>query len=242
MWTEPSSIIGVRHSVRSPASSTELPIRPVRRGGSGRSGGISNQVHMSAYLEGDCSFIEQRRHRVRQFFPLLGRPVPSQDAELDVLFAEHYLRYYEAGWRAFPDVVEGMDLLEDLAAPTSDRCDDQRRLRTATGETRPVRSTGEGRKCADPQRARLRQNLLQQRFRTACRFLGLTPERTVYVGDWLRGDAMLSTTPGSSGSGSTVACILTVDYPRRPRIPTAYPCTGSPLSPNCPTVVALGRI
>ena len=63
----------------------------------------SEDVHMAEYLDGECSFDEQRRRRLRDIFPLLGLPTTLDDVELDAWFTTNYLADYEAGWRSFPD-------------------------------------------------------------------------------------------------------------------------------------------
>ena len=72
---------------------------------------------MSAYLEGDCSFSEQRRRRLRQFLPLLGQPVPMEDEALDSWFSVNYLRFYEDAWDVFSDVRNCLELLRGMPIP-----------------------------------------------------------------------------------------------------------------------------
>lgn len=52
-----------------------------------------------AFLTGELSFQEERRERLRQFFPLMGFPGVRTDTELDAIF-DVYLQKYEEAWTA----------------------------------------------------------------------------------------------------------------------------------------------
>lgn len=65
--------------------------------------------HFESWRAGLIGFAEQRRRRLRDFLPLVGRPV-GPDAELDRVFGG-YLRQYERSWRAFDDVRPALDRL-----------------------------------------------------------------------------------------------------------------------------------
>lgn len=54
------------------------------------------------FRAGRITFAEQRRRRLRQALPSLGRAVPADDDALDELFG-HYVRAYRRAWRAFSD-------------------------------------------------------------------------------------------------------------------------------------------
>ena len=61
--------------------------------------------HYPAWRAGEISFQEQRRRRIRDFLPAVGRTV--QAAQLDAVFAE-YLTCYEAAWAAFDDAAPAL--------------------------------------------------------------------------------------------------------------------------------------
>src|SRR3954452_25238714 len=61
---------------------------------------IEDRVY-DAYLRRELTHQGQRRARLRQFLPFLGREVPAGVAELDVVF-EGYLQQYRGNWVAFP--------------------------------------------------------------------------------------------------------------------------------------------
>jgi len=64
---------------------------------------VAEQRHFRSWREGEISFDEQRRRRLREVLPLLGLPV-GDDSELDLLFTQGYLRAYRDAWCAFDDV------------------------------------------------------------------------------------------------------------------------------------------
>ncbi len=61
--------------------------------------------HMAVFLRGEISFQEQRRRRVRE---LLSTDLT--EGEADALFRV-YLEAYEANWRLFADVEDGLAVL-----------------------------------------------------------------------------------------------------------------------------------
>lgn len=65
--------------------------------------------HYDAWRAGAISFQEQRRRRIRDFLPLIGRPTGT-DAQLDSVFAD-YLHCYEESWQAFDDAQPALDKL-----------------------------------------------------------------------------------------------------------------------------------
>lgn len=65
--------------------------------------------HFEAWRAGVISLDEQRRRRLRDFLPLIGRPVGT-DAALDSVFAV-YLHCYEESWQAFDDAWPALDAL-----------------------------------------------------------------------------------------------------------------------------------
>lgn len=155
----------------------------------------SEDLHVAEYLSGECSFDEQRRRRLRDFFPLLGLPTILDDGEMDAWFTANYLADYEAAWRCFPDVRGCIRRLTG-SGPS-----------VVTG----VMTNGD----PDQQRSKLvRVGLLPwigpvltptelgfakphpSSFLEACHRLEVSPHRTVFVGDSLSVDAR-----GATGAG-----------------------------------------
>jgi putative hydrolase of the HAD superfamily len=59
------------------------------------------RVSYDGWLEGRLTYQGQRRARLQAFLPVLGRPVPAEDAELDEVF-EGFLQHYRTSWSASP--------------------------------------------------------------------------------------------------------------------------------------------
>ncbi|TDU90735.1 putative hydrolase of the HAD superfamily [Kribbella voronezhensis] len=62
-----------------------------------------------AWLAGTFTHQGQRRARLREFLPLLGRPVPGTEDEQDAAF-EGYLAWYRRNWAAFDDARPAMEV------------------------------------------------------------------------------------------------------------------------------------
>ncbi|MBW8484700.1 HAD family hydrolase [Actinomadura parmotrematis] len=171
--------------------------------------------HMREFLDGACSFAEQRRRRLRGFLPALGEPVPADDAGLDAWFAGRYRPHYEAAWRAFPDARPCLDALRALPAPP----------RVA------VLTNGD----AAQQEAKLARIGLRDRFEAvltpadlgtakpdpaaftaACRLLGAAPDSAVSVGDWWEGDAVAARRAGLTGIWLDRGPDVTSEWPADP--------------------------
>jgi putative hydrolase of the HAD superfamily len=65
----------------------------------------TTERHFQAFLRGECSFIEQRRHRIGE---LVSERL--EDREADELF-NIYLEAYEANWQLFDDVKPCLEAL-----------------------------------------------------------------------------------------------------------------------------------
>jgi HAD superfamily hydrolase (TIGR01549 family) len=156
------------------------------------------RTHMKRYLTGQCSFAEQRRQRLREFLPLLGEPVPEGEAELDRWFATNYLGAYEAAWRCYGDVHESLEVIGNLmptplmAVVTNgdfvQQHDKLQRFALLPTLGMPLTPTELGAAKPDP-----------ACFLAACHHFGVSARRTVYVGDWLEGDAAAASVAGLIG-------------------------------------------
>jgi HAD superfamily hydrolase (TIGR01509 family) len=152
------------------------------------------RTHMRHYLDGECSFAEQRRRRLRAFLPLLGDPVPG-DAGLDAWFAGRYLPSYEAAWSCYPDVLPCLEALAGLPGPPrravlTNGDPQQQRAKLARfgllGHFEAVLTPADvGVAKPDP-----------AAFTAACRRLDVNPRHAVSVGDWLEGDVIAATRAG----------------------------------------------
>ena len=134
--------------------------------------------HFEAWRAGAISFEEQRRRRLRDFLPLLGRPVGA-DAELDSVFAG-YLHCYEESWRAFDDTRPALDALAAaglvLAVLTNGTAAQQRAKveRIGVADQLATVVTSEEIGVAKP---------APRAYLHTCRLIGSEPTRTLHVGD-----------------------------------------------------------
>jgi putative hydrolase of the HAD superfamily len=138
----------------------------------------AEERHFPAWRQGNISFAEQRRRRLRDVLPLLDRPV-GDDEELDRIF-EDYLRHYESSWKLFDDVVPTLDELATLGvgvAVLSNGLISQQSAKLAalgvTGRVGPL-FTAEGLGVAKPN---------PEAFSRVCNELELAPHRVLHVGD-----------------------------------------------------------
>lgn len=145
-----------------------------------------SERHFPAYQARTTTFQEQRRARLRDFLPLLGIDASRWHEErLDATF-ESYLAAYEAAWRCFPDVAPCLEALRSVVAVAALSNGDQAQQedKIARAGLRPYLD------------AVLTSDLLgpakpdPEIFASACRRLGVAPEKSVYVGDRLDVDAV----------------------------------------------------
>src|ERR1019366_4011119 len=152
--------------------------------------------HMDVFLAGECTFVEQRRRRLREFLPELGI-APGSDSELDAWFAG-YARTYEANWAPYGDVEACLaelltsDVPPKLGVLTNgdhkqqsakiDRCN----LRKYFAEVLVSEDLGYAKPASEC-------------FVEACRRLRAAPQETVYVGDRVNVDARAATAAGLCG-------------------------------------------
>jgi 2-haloalkanoic acid dehalogenase type II len=154
------------------------------------------RIHMRHYLDGECSFAEQRRRRLREFLPSLGQPVPG-DAELDSWFARRYLPAFEAAWSCYPDVLPALQALAELPGgprrvvltngDPAQQCDKLARFGLLSYFEAVLTPTDLGSAKPDP-----------AAFAAACRRLDVVPARALSVGDWLTGDVIAAARAGLS--------------------------------------------
>jgi putative hydrolase of the HAD superfamily len=149
--------------------------------------------HFGAYLAGRCSYLEQRRRRLRAFLPDAGLATPADDA-LDAAF-EDYHRAYRASWRAFDDAercLRGLAPQLRRAVLTNGDARQQRAKLVLTGldglagELFASSALGVAKPAPDA-------------FATVCARLGVAAEATAYVGDALETDALAACAAGLRG-------------------------------------------
>ncbi|QHC68629.1 HAD-IA family hydrolase [Rathayibacter sp. VKM Ac-2759] len=135
--------------------------------------------HVTSWREGSISWDEQRRQRLREFLPLIGRAV-GEPGDLDRCFREGYLPAYEDSWTAYPDarpVLEELIARGFTVAIISNGQDAQQSgklRRTGLAGLVPDVLTADGLGVAKPDPAI---------FTRACARLDVAPDAVLYVGD-----------------------------------------------------------
>lgn len=144
--------------------------------------------HFAAFTAGECSYQEQRRRRIREFF---GPDLDDQAA--DERF-NVYFTGYQQNWALFPDVLPCLDALagERLAIISNNSTEAVRTKLAAVGiaDRFDAIITPETAGVSKPD-ARI--------FRAACEQSGALPAACLYVGDLLDKDARAAQAAGLNG-------------------------------------------
>jgi putative hydrolase of the HAD superfamily len=137
------------------------------------------QVSHDRFVAGELTHPEHRRARLHAFLPVLGRPVPGEDAALDE-FYEGYLHHYRASWAAFPDALPALKVAQGngwrIGVLTNGSTVQQNAKLAAIGLAPYVEvvatteSLGFGKPVAEA-------------YLTTCRLLGVEPADTLMIGD-----------------------------------------------------------
>lgn len=148
----------------------------------------ATEKHFASFNAGECSYQEQRRRRIREFF---GPGV--DDASADALFEVYHVAYRQ-NWRVFPDVLPCLDALTGerlgIVSNNSTQATLTKLERTGLAERFAAVTTPDDAGASKPD-ARI--------FRAACARLGAPPERCIYVGDRLDDDAHAARDAGLTG-------------------------------------------
>jgi putative hydrolase of the HAD superfamily len=144
--------------------------------------------HFAEFNAGECSYQEQRRRRIREFF---GADLSDQAA--DARFDDYHVAY-EQNWMLFPDVLPCLEGLagEALAVISNNGTDATRQKLDTMGITsyfaEIVTSESAGISKPDP-----------RIFWAACEQLGVSPAACLYVGDLLEKVARAAQSAGLTG-------------------------------------------
>ena len=138
----------------------------------------AEERHFMAWRQGDITFAEQRRRRLREFLPLIDRSV-GDNAELDETFVG-FLNAYRRAWCGYDDVFSGLEAVHRLGLTTAvltNGSEEQQRAKLAhlglLESVGPV-FTAEALGAAKPS---------PRAFHAVCEHLGLSPSQALYVGD-----------------------------------------------------------
>lgn len=164
-------------------------------------------VHFRRYSAGELSFGEQRRARLRAFWPHLGTVA---DVELDEVY-EGYVVHMEAAWRPVPhahDVVRAIAERVPVGILTNGHASMQVRKLAMLGlDDLPLFASSELVAPKPDGRA----------YEAACTGLGVAPARTVMVGDDLVNDVEGALAAGlgavwvDRGRGGAATCPVVTD-------------------------------
>lgn len=135
--------------------------------------------HFPRYLNGEISYEDQRRARVRQTVN-----ASLTDAEIDELFTR-YSHAYEAHWQLFPDVLSCLDDLSEhrLGIISNGNGVEQRSKLERTGIADRFEAIHISNECGHAKPA-------AEIFHRACRVARVGVEDAVYVGDLYETDAL----------------------------------------------------
>lgn len=140
----------------------------------------AEERHFTLWQTGEISFAEQRRRRLRDFLPLLGRHAGDDDA-LDREF-EAYRSAYQRAWAGFDDVLPTLARLarehpKPIRAVLTNGAEAQQRAKLAAldlDRLLPTVFTAEALGVAKPDPAS---------FHAVCHALRIEPSRVLHVGD-----------------------------------------------------------
>lgn len=152
------------------------------------------QRHYPSWLAGELSHQEQRRRRLQDFLPLIGRPVPATPAEQDAAFAV-YVDCYTRNWSAFPDARPPLEVARSngwrvgVLTNGSSRQQNAKLARIGLAALVDVVSTSEDLGVGKPAAAA---------YHLTCAGLGVEPAHTLMVGDNLDLDVVAARAAGLS--------------------------------------------
>ena len=134
------------------------------------------RVHFDSWLAGQVSHQDQRRNRLRSFYPLLGLPLPD---DLDLAY-DVFLRCYRQQWAAFEDARPALELARSndlrIGVLTNGSTTQQTAKLAAIGlaELVDVVCTSELLGVGKP---------APEAYRLTCEALGVEPAETLMIGD-----------------------------------------------------------
>jgi putative hydrolase of the HAD superfamily len=165
------------------------------------------QRNFDAWLAGRLTHQGQRRGRLRDFLPLIGRPVPPTDDELDDLFGG-FLNLYEQSWTAFPDALTALEVAKSIGwrigVLTNGSTHQQNAKLAAIGLAGhiDVVSTSEALGFSKP---------APEAYQLTCEALGVDPADTLMIGDNLELDVVAARAAGLSAEHLDRPAGITLD-------------------------------
>jgi putative hydrolase of the HAD superfamily len=164
------------------------------------------------WLAGEVSHSEQRRRRLREFLPLLSRPVPPTEDAQDLAF-ESFLGWYRGTWAAFSDARPALEVARSndwrIGVLTNGSTSQQNAKLASIGlaDLVDVVSTAQGLGVGKPEVAA---------FHLTCEALDVQPAEALMIGDNLEVDVLGARAAGLAALHlDRAAGITLVDLVRR---------------------------
>lgn len=132
-----------------------------------------------AWLAGSLTHQGQRRARLREFLPLIGRPVPGTDDELDNAF-DIFLTWYGRHWAAFNDARPALEVARGngwrigVLTNGSTLQQNSKLEQIGLADLVDVVCTSQSLGCSKP---------AVQAYHLTCQALGVEPTETLMIGD-----------------------------------------------------------
>jgi putative hydrolase of the HAD superfamily len=144
------------------------------------------QRSFDAWLAGTFTHQGQRRARLQEFLPLIDRPVPSTDDELDNAF-DVFLTWYGRHWAAFPDARPALEVARSngwrigVLTNGSTLQQNSKLEQIGLAELVDTVSTSQGLGFSKP---------AVEAYRLTCEALGVEPAEALMIGDNLELDVL----------------------------------------------------
>ena len=149
---------------------------------------VAHRRHFDRYLVGELSYAQQGRARIRDAID-----PGASDQTADAMFAT-YIASYEEAWRLFPDVIPCLDSLREhqLGVISNGQAHQQRKKLDRTEIADRFGCVVISEECGHAKPA-------AEIFLRACSAAGVSPQRTIYVGDLYDLDAEAARRAGLVG-------------------------------------------
>lgn len=160
-----------------------------------------------AWLAGDLTHQGQRRARLREFLPLIGRPVPGTDDELDNAF-DIFLGWYGRNWAAFDDARPALEVARSngwrigVLTNGSTLQQNSKLEQIGLAELVDVVCTSQSLGCSKP---------AAEAYQLTCEALGVEPAETLMIGDNFDLDVLGARAAGLTAQHLDRAAGITLD-------------------------------
>lgn len=150
------------------------------------------QRHFDSWLAGEVSHQQQRRNRLRDFLPLIGRSVPPTEFEQDIAY-DSFLTWYGRAWTAFPDARPALEGARNngwrigVLTNGSTLQQNSKLAEIGLADLVDVVSTAQGLGVGKP---------APEAYHLTCKALGVEPAESLMIGDNLELDVLAARAAG----------------------------------------------